>query len=272
MAELAGTILGEIVAGRKAEVAAVRAQKPLEALERAAEARHEWRNFSTALMAGGLQIIAELKQASPSRGVLRQNYRCREIAQGYEAGGAAALSVLTEERHFQGSLTDLIDARDATGLPVLRKDFIVDAYQVYESVAAGADALLLIVAALGDKELRTLIELCARLGIAALVEVHTSEELKHALDAGAQIIGVNNRNLKTLEVSLETSFRLRARIPTSNLAVSESGVKTGDDLRRLAAAGFNAALIGETLMLADDPGHALANLLESARPHGAAHR
>src|SRR5205823_300453 len=143
----------EVVAGRRASVGAARARRPLEDLERAADARHEWRDFAAALGAGGLQIIAELKQASPSRGVLRQNYRCREIAQGYEAGGAAALSVLTEERYFKGSLTDLIDARDATGLPVLRKDFIVDAYQVYESVAAGADALLLIVAALDYREL-----------------------------------------------------------------------------------------------------------------------
>jgi indole-3-glycerol phosphate synthase len=264
MADLGGTILGEIVAGRKLAVGEARTRRPLEEIERAAEARHEWRDFAAALGSGGLQIIAELKQASPSRGLLRKDYRCREIAQGYEAGGAAALSVLTEEHYFRGSLTDLIDARDATGLPVLQKDFILEAYQVYESVAAGADALLLIVAALSVEDLQALLALCGRTRIAALVEVHTEEELAKAIGAGAQIVGVNNRNLKTLEVDLETSFRLREKIPSDCLAVSESGVKTADDLRRLKMAGFNAALIGESLLVADDPGGALAHLLRDA--------
>ena len=264
MADLAGTILGEIVAQRKLAVDEARTRRPLGEIERAAEARHEWRDFAAALGSGNLQIIAELKQASPSRGLIRKDYRCREIAQGYEAGGAAALSVLTEEHYFQGSLTDLIDARDATGLPVLRKDFILETYQVYESVAAGADALLLIVAALSEKDLQILLVLCGRIGIAALVEVHTEEELERAIGAGARIVGVNNRNLKTLEVDLETSFRLREKIPSDCLAVSESGVKTADDLRRLKMAGFNAALIGESLLNADDPGRALAQLLRDA--------
>jgi len=264
MTDLKGTILGEIVAKRKLAVNEAKARKPLEQVARAAELRHEWRDFGAALSTRGLQVIAEMKQASPSQGLLRNDYRCRELAQGYEAGGAAALSVLTEEQYFRGSLTDLIDARDATGLPVLRKDFILDEYQVYESAAAGADALLLIVAALAEKELRSLMGLCGRLQMPVLVEVHTEKELKTAVHAGARIIGVNNRNLKTLEVNLETSFRLRERIPQSCLAVSESGIKTAGDLRRLTEAGFHAALIGESLLVADDPGRELANLLRSA--------
>lgn len=265
MTDLAGTKLGEVVARRKLAVDEARKRRPLEEIERAAEARHEWRDFDAALGSGGLQIIAELKQASPSRGLIRKDYRCREIAQGYEAGGAAALSVLTEEHYFQGSLTDLIDARDATGLPVLRKDFILEAYQVYESVAAGADALLLIVAALWAEDLKVLLALCERSRIAALVEVHTEEELERAIRAGARIVGVNNRDLKTLEVDLETSFRLREKIPSDCLAVSESGIKTAEDLRRLRMAGFNAALIGESLLSAGDPGGRLAQLLREAQ-------
>lgn len=272
MMDLTGTKLGEIVAQRRLTLAEAKAQKPLEAIQLASESRHEWRDFAAALSAGRLQVIAELKKASPSRGVIRRNFRSREIAQAYEAGGAAALSVLTEENYFQGSLTDLIDARDATGLPVLRKDFILDAYQVYESAAAGADALLLIVAALADDEVRALIELCGRLKISALVEAHTETEIVKAAEAGAQIIGINNRNLKTMEVDVETSFRLREKIPAPCLAVSESGIKTSDDLRRMAAAGFDAVLIGESLMLADDPGHELARLLEGATVHGVVRR
>jgi len=272
MTDLAGTKLGEIVARRRSALAGAKAERPLEAIQLASESRHEWRDFAASLSAGGLQVIAELKQASPSRGVIRENFRSREIAQAYEAGGAAALSVLTEAEFFQGSLTDLIDARDATGLPVLRKDFILDAYQVYESAAAGADALLLIVAALADDELRALIELCGRLNLAALVEAHTETEVAKAVEAGAHIIGINNRNLKTMEVNLETSFRLREKIPAQCIAVSESGIKTSNDLRRLAAAGFNAVLIGESLMLADDPGRELARLLEGATAHGVVRR
>lgn len=253
------------MAARRRRLEEARARVPLSQLQQAAEARHEGRDFTGALSGSGLRVIAELKQASPSRGLLRGDYRCREIAQGYEAAGAAALSVLTEEQFFRGSLTDLIDARDAVGLPVLRKDFILDGYQVYESVAAAADALLLIVAALPDKDLRNLTELCRRLHIAALVEVHTEEELDRALAAGAEIIGVNNRNLKTFEVNLETSFRLRGKIPSSCRAVSESGIQTGAELRRLREAGYDAVLIGERLMTAEDPGRELAGLLGDSK-------
>ena len=272
MMDLEGTKLGEIVTRRRSALAAAQVQRPIESIQLASEARHEWRDFAASLSGGGLQVIAELKQASPSRGVIRKEFRCREIAQAYEAGGAAALSVLTEEEYFRGSLTNLIDARDATGLPVLRKDFILDPYQVYESAAAGADALLLIVAALAEGDLRALIDLCGRLKLTPLVEAHTEKEIEKAAEAGAQIIGINNRNLKTMEVDLEISFRLREKIPAACLAVSESGIKTSDDLRRMTAAGFNAVLIGESLMLAEDPGRELARLIEGVAAHGAARR
>jgi len=265
MAQSAGTILDEIITARRRDVDEARSRVPLEALAREVEARHEFRDFVGALSGPGIRVIAELKKASPSRGVLRNDYRCREIAQAYEAGGAAALSVLTEGHFFQGSLTDLIDSRDAVGLPVLRKDFIVDPYQVYESVAAGADALLLIVAALGDKELRELLDVSRKLHIAALVEVHSGRELDRAFAAGATLVGVNNRDLKTFEVNPETSLRLRPWIPSSCIAVSESGIKNSADLRRLAEAGFNAVLIGEHFMSAPDPGRELAQILEGAK-------
>lgn len=262
--ELAGTLLEEMLAARRMQIEAARARVPLGDVQRQVEARGERRDFAGALVGSALRVIAELKRASPSRGLLCPQYRRREIALGYGAAGAAALSVLTEEKYFLGSLDDLREVRDAVQLPVLRKDFILDGYQVYESVAAGADALLLIVAGLSDRDLRNLLELSSRLRLAALVEVHTEEELERALEAGAGIIGVNNRNLKTLEVNLETSFRLRPKIPAGRLAVSESGIKTAEDLRRIAEAGFNAVLIGERFMTAPDPGQALAALLGDA--------
>jgi len=255
-------------------LAEARARVSLAALEHAAGIREERRDFGAALdrhhkkgaagkdrAAEDLAIIAELKAASPSAGVLKRDYRPAEIARRYESAGAAALSVLTEEEYFRGSLEHLKEARAAAGVPVLRKDFILDAYQVYESVAAGADALLLIVAALADQELRRLIELADRLRIAALVEVHTAEDLDRAIAAGAKIIGVNNRDLKTLDVNLETSLRLRPKIPSGCLSVSESGIRSAADLERLHDAGFDAALIGERFMIAEDPGKALAEML-----------
>src|SRR5438067_11045550 len=194
------TVLDEIITARRRRLEEARKSSPLSEVEAAAARRHERRDFAAAISGKGLSVIAELKQASPSRGLLRPDYRPRELAQGYEAAGAAALSVLTEEDYFRGSLTDLIDARDAVSVPVLRKDFILDDYQVYESVAAGADALLLIVAALPAEQLRHFVELANRLRIVPLVEVHTASELDRALAIGARLIGVNNRNLKTLEV------------------------------------------------------------------------
>lgn len=262
------TILDNIVSTRRHTLAETRLAFPLKQVQQAAEERQERRDFAAALSPRSgaeasqrLRVIAELKRASPSRGLLRHHYRRRDIALGYAAAGAAALSVLTEERYFLGSTQDLAEVRQAVEIPVLRKDFILDSYQVYESVAVGADALLLIVAALPDPDLCSLLELCKQVRIAALVEVHTEDELDRAVSAGAQIMGVNNRNLKTLEVDLEASFRLRGKIPPGCLAVSESGLKTAADLRRISEAGFDAVLMGERLMAQPDPGQALHNLL-----------
>jgi indole-3-glycerol phosphate synthase len=263
--DLSGTCLGDIVAARRRRIGEARSRVPLKTLQQAARARLERRDFSAALSRGPLQVIAELKRASPSRGMVREPYLPREIAQRYEAAGASALSVLTEERYFLGSLDDLQTARGAVRLPALRKDFILEDYQIYESAAAGADALLLIVAALSDEDLRIFLDLCQGLRIAPLVEVHDESELERALEADARIIGVNNRDLKTLEVDLEISFRLRPAIPAGSIAISESGIKTGEDLRRLAEVGYHAALIGERLMTAPDPGAALQEMLEGMK-------
>jgi indole-3-glycerol phosphate synthase len=262
--EPGGTILDSIVSARRRTLEETRLAVPLKRIQQMAEARQERRDFAAALAPGapqGLRVIAELKRASPSRGLLQQHYRRREIALGYAGAGASALSVLTEEQYFLGSLQDLTEVRQAVEIPVLRKDFILESYQVYESVAAGADALLLIVAVLPEHDLHSLLDLCKQLRIAALVEVHTEAELERAVEAGAQIIGVNNRNLKTLEVNLETSFQLRAKMPRGCLSVSESGIKTSADLHGIREAGFDAVLIGERFMTQPDPGQALGQLL-----------
>ena len=263
------SFLDEILAACRARLEVKKAEVPLDRVREAAAQRMELaserRDFAAALASESLgvpavRVIAELKQASPSRGTLRVDYRPREIAPAYESAGAAALSVLTEEQFFKGSLGDLEEAREAVSLPVLRKDFILEPYQVYESAAAGADALLLIVAALNDAELGSLIGLAYGLEIAALVEVHNEDEVTRALAAGARIVGVNNRDLRTFEVNLETSLRLRDRIPGGVLTVSESGIGTANDLDRLRGAGFDAVLIGERLITQHDPGRALEEL------------
>jgi indole-3-glycerol phosphate synthase len=267
------SFLDDILAACRARLEVRKAEVPLDRVREAASRRMELaserRDFTAALgswgpEAPGLRVIAELKQASPSRGTLRADYRPHEIASGYEGAGAAALSVLTEPQFFKGSLGDLEEAREAVSLPVLRKDFILEAYQVYESAAAGADALLLIVAALNDVELRSLIELAYGLEMAALVEVHSEEEVSRAIAAGVRIIGVNNRDLRTFEVNVETSLRLRDRIPAGVITVSESGIGTAADLARLQAAGFDAVLIGERLITQADPGQGLRDLLAYA--------
>ncbi len=262
------TILDNIVSARRLLLEETRLALPLKRVQELAEAREERRDFAAAIASGtkvgsaaGLAVIAELKRASPSRGLLRHHYRRIDIASGYASAGASALSVLTEEQYFLGSAQDLTKVREVVEIPVLRKDFILESYQVYESVAVGADALLLIVAILSDSELSSLLDLCRKLRIAALVEVHTANELDRAVGAGAPIIGVNNRNLKTLEISLETSFELKTRMPRDCVAVSESGIKTAVDLRRIRDAGFNAVLMGERFMTQPDPGVALGNLL-----------
>ena len=219
------------------------------------------RDFSAAISKPGINILAELKPASPSRGVIRDPFDPVALATSFEAAGAAALSVLTEGEFFRGSLKNLRDARKSIQLPVLRKDFIFDPWQVWETRANDADSFLLIVAVLRQQQLIELIALGRELGMEPMVEVHTSEELTRAIAGGAKIIGVNNRNLKTLEVRVETSFELIEQIPDDCIAVSESGIRTAAELAKLRAAGFNAFLVGTRLMLSSDPAAALSALL-----------
>jgi len=252
-------ILAEIVDQKKLEVAELSSRAA--DLEKAARHRqHLARDFAAALRAKTPAIIAEVKKASPSKGVLQPNFHPPAIAQAYEAGGAACVSVLTDRNFFQGSLDDLESARSAVSLPVIRKDFTIDPLQIFEAAAHGADAVLLIAAILTTGQLQTFRELAAELGMAALVEVHDGEELKKAVDSGAEIIGVNNRNLDTFEVSLDTSIRLGARIPAAVTRVSESGIFTSADIRLLQSAGFHAFLVGESLMKAANPAQALKAL------------
>jgi indole-3-glycerol phosphate synthase len=216
-----------------------------------------------------INVIAEFKRKSPSKGVIRNGASAEVIAGSYEFGGAAAVSVLTEEDHFEGSLDDLRAIKATVALPVLRKDFIIEEYQVYESAVAGADALLLIVAALDDERLTRLRRLTEdELGMDALVEVHTKDEMRRAAAAGARLIGVNNRNLKTFDVSLETSVGLAEEAPANAILVSESGLNSSADLRRLHALGYRGFLIGESLMRAHRPDDALRELTGSKRVKG----
>ncbi len=255
-------ILAHIVERRREAIAHRKRVLPEVALKLAVEKKAPpVRNFPGALTRPGFNVIAELKKASPSRGLLRADFQPAAAAPMLQAAGAAALSVLTEEEFFQGSLRDLKEVSKATQIPVLRKDFIVDPWQVWETRAAGADAFLLIVAILDDGTLRELLELGRELKMEALVEVHSRNELKRAADIGAKIIGVNNRDLKTFEVRLETSLELVREIPDECIPVSESGIRTHDDLERLRVAGFDAFLIGEHLMTMPDPANALRELL-----------
>jgi indole-3-glycerol phosphate synthase len=212
-----------------------------------------------------LNIIAEFKRRSPSAGIIRGDRSAEEVARRYERGGACAISVLTDEAYFAGSIADLRAVRSTTNLPILRKDFIIDPIQLYEGAIAGADAVLLIVTAMDDRLLRELREVAEdQLGLDALVEVHTSEELRSALNAGVKIIGINNRNLQTFQVSLETSESLIAEAPRDRIMVSESGLQDAESLRRLDMLGFRGFLIGETLMRATDPEKALRDLIAEA--------
>jgi indole-3-glycerol phosphate synthase len=212
-----------------------------------------------------LKIIAEFKRASPSGGTIRGDLSPADVVRDYERGGACAISVLTDEEHFAGSMDDLGVVRSSTRLPVLRKDFIIDAIQIYEAAIAGADAILLIVAALDDDSLGELCKVAEdELGLDALVEVHTSDELRRAVNTGAKIIGVNNRDLQTFEVSLNTSERLIAKAPQNSIMISESGLHDPEQLRHLQALGFRGFLIGEALMRAHDPERALGDLIANA--------
>lgn len=258
------TVLGDIVAKARIRVHEQRRELPLDRILSMAPTPGGRRPFKASLTRPGRpNVIAEFKRRSPSRGLIRADLHHVKVAQAYEIAGAAALSILTEEEHFGGRLDDLQEARAATLLPTLRKDFLVDPYQVWESWIAGTDAVLVIVAALSDAELRALLVTAEQAAIEALVEVHDEAELERALAAGATIVGVNNRDLRTMEVSLDTSLRLAERIPDAVVAVAESGIRSAADVRRLRDAGYDAFLIGEHLMQAPDPGAALDALLGS---------
>jgi indole-3-glycerol phosphate synthase len=252
-------ILARIVAKKREELSRA---VPLDQWERAAESRAaSRRDFRAALRAHSPAIIAEVKKASPSKGILAHDFDPVRIASAYQRGGAAALSVLTDESFFQGSLRDLENARAGVDLPVLRKDFTIAHRHVLEAAAHGADAILLIAAILSERELRDFREAAARFNMAALVEVHNRRELDAAIAAGSDLIGVNNRNLSTFEVTLDTSLELAAHMPTGSLLVSESGIQSGEDITKLRAGGYSAFLVGEHLMKSGDPEAALKQLV-----------
>jgi indole-3-glycerol phosphate synthase len=258
--------LDQIVAATRRRIAEMKPAADLRLLERQA-GNHVPRGFRRGLESksqNGIAVIAELKRASPSRGLIRSDFDSASLAKELEAAGAAALSILTDEEFFQGSLENLRRASASTKLPCLRKDFIVDEFQLLEARANGADAVLLIVAALSPEELELLAGRAREYGLDVLCEVHDEEELRRAEDAGCTLIGVNSRDLRTFDVDLETAFRLADSIPKTALRVAESGIHSGADIARLRAAGYHGFLIGESLMKAKSPGEALKGLLAEA--------
>jgi indole-3-glycerol phosphate synthase len=263
-------VLSEIIGKKRERVAASKETIPLERMrDLAYEARRDAKPHAllNALRADGINVIAEFKRRSPSKGMIRADANLTEIVQSYQSGGAVGISVLTEEDYFAGSLDDLRTVKATVELPTLRKDFVFEEYQVYESAAAGADAVLLIVAALDDELLSRLRRLAEdELGIDGLVEVHTSEEMKQAATCGANLIGVNNRDLRTFEVSLETSLSLAREAPDGTLLISESGLHSSQDLQRLRQVGYRGFLIGESLMRSDKPEEALRNFVGVGPP------
>ncbi|HYQ47209.1 MAG TPA: indole-3-glycerol phosphate synthase TrpC [Polyangiaceae bacterium] len=265
-------LLKNILDAKAAEVSRLKTERTLAELRWEAKAADAPRDFLSALRtriaAGEPAIIAEIKKASPSRGVLRADFRPAEIARSYARAGAACLSVLTDREFFQGARTALEAARAACSLPVLRKDFIVDPYQVYESRAMGADAILLIAAALPAESMHTLARLAHELGMAVLVEVHRASELERSLELRTPLIGINNRDLETFKVDLGTTLALLPAIPSDRLVVTESGIKSGSDVDKMRRCGVGAFLVGEAFMTADDPGAALLGLLRSAEVQG----
>ena len=256
-------LLATIVAATRRLTATRKSRESVAVLSRRAEASApSGARFGNALrQPGRVNVIAECKRRSPSKGVLLDIYDPVAMATKYERGGAVAISVLTEPTFFDGSLEDLASVRASVDLPLLRKDFVVDEYQLLEARAAGADAVLLIVAGLSQEALGRLLTRATALGLAALVEVHDEQELSRAIDSGARIVGVNNRNLRTLAVDVEASFRLAARIPAGVVAVSESGLQSRADVERLSAAGYHAYLIGERFMTDPDPAGAIATVM-----------
>jgi len=257
-------ILKTILARKAEEIRERSARVSLRELSARVDDAPPVRGFVAAIEAkiatGQAGVIAEVKKASPSKGVMRPDFRPAEIARSYEAGGAACLSVLTDVDFFQGADAYLQEARSACSLPVLRKDFTIDPYQVYEARVLGADCILLIVAALGDAALVELSELAAELGMDVLVEVHDGEELERALATPARLIGINNRNLRTFATTLDTTLELRSRVPAQRLLVTESGIVTREDVARMRGADVHAFLVGETFMRAEDPGAELRRL------------
>jgi indole-3-glycerol phosphate synthase len=258
-------ILDEIVEARRADVARAKRATPVAALEARPAYSAPRRGFAAALRGRAPAVIAEVKQASPSKGVIRADCDPVVIARGYAAAGAAAISVLTEERYFRGRLEDLEPIRAAVDVPLLRKDFLFDPYQLIEARAWGADAVLLIVAMLDSRQLADLHAAATSLGLDVLVEAHTAAEIECAAAAGATVIGVNNRDLQTFVTTLATAERLRPLVPVGALAVAESGIETPADVARLRSAGYQAFLVGESLMRAADPGAALRALLAGER-------
>lgn len=263
-ASKAADILSQIVATKRDEVAAASRRRSLVELRRDAEARPDVRDFLGAikskLAANQPAVIAEIKKASPSKGLLRASFDPAVIAKSYAASGAACLSILTDQPYFQGSLGDLMTARVACTLPALRKDFIIDAYQIYEARAAGADAILLIVAALSDEQMHDYEALAQTSGMAVLVEVHNAFELERALRLKTPLIGINNRDLRSFETSLATTLDLLPRVPADRIVVTESGIGNPADVARMRRSGVHTFLVGETFMRADDPGQELTRL------------
>jgi indole-3-glycerol phosphate synthase len=258
--------LEELVAATRERVERCKQERSLAELERAASARPEGRPFSEALVRPGTSVVAEFKRRSPSAGEIRPGATVTELVRAYERGGAAALSILTEEAHFDGSLHDLREARDASDLPVLRKDFTIDPYQLYEAKAAGADAVLLVVGALRPHELGALHGVASGLDLDAIVEVHDEEELETALAIDADIIGINNRNLEDFRVDLQTTFELLTDVPAGKAVVSESGIERRDQIEELEQVGVDAVLVGEALMRAPDPEAATRELTHAEEP------
>lgn len=255
---------------RKTEELVERSRRvPIREMSRRAAAQSPVRPFRQALSArihaGEPAVIAEIKRASPSKGLLREDYRPKEIARSYEAGGAAALSVLTDVDFFNGADAHLSEARDACSLPVLRKDFTIDAYQIYEARALGADCILLIVSCLGDAQLGEFSGLASHLDMDVLVEVHDGEELERALAVNPALLGINNRDLRNFETSLDTTLKLLERVPQGVTVVTESGIQTPDDVALLRSHGVDAFLVGEAFMRAEDPGVMLSQLFSAVR-------
>jgi indole-3-glycerol phosphate synthase len=263
-------ILDEILENKRREVAERQATVPLADVTARAAAAPPARDFLAALRRPGVSIISEIKRQSPAKGALRLDMDAPTMAASYEAAGASCISVLTDQRYFKGSDADLIAVRERVQLPVLRKDFVVDAYQIHEARAIGADAVLLIVVALTPAEIREMAALARSLGMAALVEVHTEDELRVALDVGAELIGINNRDLTRMVTDVKTTAKLRPLVPDGVTLVSESGIRTADDIAMLRGLGVDAALIGESLVTAPDAGDLLRSFLAAggtpARP------